>query len=206
MKILVEREAEDFLEKNGFRVAKRKYAKNLKEAVEFADKIGYPVVMKIYGKSILHKTEVNGVRVDLRGKDEVIEAFNEMQKVKGFNGVMVQEYLKGEYVLIGLNKDETFGHVAALGTGGIYTEMLNDVSLRVCPLTRKDADDMIEEVKIFKMIKSRGKKVNIKAVKNAIMRISRLSEKYKNIKELDVNPLIVNSKDAKVADARIIFL
>ncbi|MDP4012138.1 MAG: acetate--CoA ligase family protein, partial [Candidatus Nanoarchaeia archaeon] len=121
MKVFVEREAEDFLEENGFPVAKRAVAENAEKAKLYAKKLGYPITMKVISQSILHKSDVGGVKLDIRNPHEVEKAFFELKKLKGFKGVLMQSYKEGNFVLIGLKEDPVFGHALAFGTGGIYT-------------------------------------------------------------------------------------
>lgn len=207
MRVLIEREAEDFLEKEGFPVAKRFIASNLKEAVDFADKLKYPVTMKVVSKQILHKSDVGGVKLDIRNKEEVKKHFQELSKLKGFEGVLMQKFREGRFILIGLKEDQTFGHAIAFGTGGIYTEVLKDVSFRVCPINDKDAESMIQETKAYEILKgARGyKPVNLNTIKKLLVKFSKLPSKYPKIKELDVNPLLVTDSTEEIIDARIIF-
>src|SRR3989338_2922630 len=124
MRILKELEAEDFLAKQKFLVAERKSAKNEREVLEATKKIGYPVVLKVSG--ILHKTDIGGVKVDLRNDDDVKKAYNELSKIS--KKVLVQKFISGESVMVGLKRDEAFGHAVSFGAGGVYTEVMKDVS------------------------------------------------------------------------------
>ncbi|MBI2672072.1 acetate--CoA ligase family protein [Candidatus Woesearchaeota archaeon] len=207
MNILTEKEAEDFLEKNGFPVAKRIVTKDLSQAIKAAEKIRYPVVLKIVSKKILHKSDVGGVKLNIKNEEELKKAFDELKKIKYFEGAIVQEYLDGKYIICGLKKDETFGHVLVFGLGGIFTEVIKDVSFRVCPINKKEAEDMIKEIKGYQILKGmRGEKaVNLDSISNVLIKLSNLAQRYKNIHELDINPLIVNEKSSKVIDARIVF-
>jgi len=118
---------------------------------------------------------------------------------------MVQEYLMGESLLLGLKKDATFGHAVAVGSGGIYTEVLKDVSFRVCPLTARDAEEMMEELKIYPVIKGmRGGRDWRKNVRDIVLKVSKLAETYPMIHELDINPLMLSEKGAIVVDARMV--
>lgn len=207
MRVLIEKEAEDFLEKEGFPVATRYTAINLKEAINYSKKLGYPVTLKVISKFILHKSDVGGVKLDLRNEEEVKKAFSELQKLKGFEGALIQRFREGRFVLIGLKEDQTFGHAIAFGTGGIYTEVLKDVSFRICPIEEKDADEMIKETKAYEILRgARGQsQINLTKLKNLLIKFSKLPLKYQNIKELDVNPLLVTDKSEEIIDARIIF-
>lgn len=207
MQILAEKEAEEFLEKKGFPIARRIVAKNLDECIKAAKKIGFPLVLKVVSRKILHKSDVHGVKVNVRDVDELKKSFNELKKIRNFEGVMVQEYIEGKFVITGLKKDATFGHVIAFGLGGIFTEIIKDVAFRVCPITKKDAIEMIKEIKAYKILEgTRGEKpVNFYSILRVLLALSELSKKYNNIQELDINPLIVNDKNAKIVDARIVF-
>ena len=201
MRILKELEAEDFLAKQKFLVAERKLAKNEREVLEATKKIGYPVVLKVSG--ILHKTDIGGVKVDLRNDDDVKKAYNELSKIS--KKVLVQKFISGESVMVGLKRDEAFGHAVSFGAGGVYTEVMKDVSFRICPIDENDANDMIKETRTYGMFAKRGKKINFKAIEDVLMKLSNLSKKHSKIIEMDINPLIVNKKEAVVVDARIVF-
>lgn len=205
MKVFTEKEAENFLEKEGFPIAERKFAKIKTEALKFAKQLGFPLSLKIVSKKILHKTVVSGVKLNLKTEEEIGKAFDELKKIKNFEGCLVQKFVPGEYVLIGLKKDPSFGHVIAFGLGGVFTEVIKDVSFRVCPITKKDAEDMMEEIKGYVILKSDHEQVNIVALKKILLKTSELAKKYQNIKELDINPVVVNEKKATIVDARIIF-
>ena len=207
MEVLREEEAEDFLEKENFPISKRKAAKALNEALKIAKKIEYPVALKIQGKNIIHKSDVGGVILDIRNDEELENAFNKIKKIKGFEKVIVQEYKKGKLLLLGLKRDSVFGHIVAVGAGDIYTEVLKDVSLRICPIEEKEAGEMLKELKIYPILEGvRGEKpVNFNLIKKLIVKASQLPKKYPRIRELDINPLILTDHKVTVADARIIF-
>lgn len=207
MDILAEKEAEEFLENKGFPIAKRVFCENYNACLKAAKKIRFPLVLKIVSKKILHKSNVHGVKTDIKNTRELKKAFEELKKIKNFEGVVVQEYIEGKYIITGLKKDETFGHVIAFGVGGIFTEIIKDVAFRICPINKKDAIEMIKEIKAYKILKgTRGEKpINFYSLLRVLLALSELSKKYTNIKELDINPLIVNEKNAKIVDARIVF-
>jgi len=206
MEVLTEKDAEDFLEKKGFPVARRSFATNLDDTIQASKKIKFPLVLKIVSKKILHKSDVHGVKVNIKNENELKKAFEELKKIENFEGVIIQEYLEGQCVLVGLKNDATFGHVLVFGLGGVYTEILKDVSFRVCPIKGKDAIEMVKEIKSYKILEGvRGEKgVNCYAIYRVLLALSELSKKFKNIQELDINPLIVNEKYAKIIDARIV--
>lgn len=207
MQVLIERDAENFLEKEGFPVAKRFIASNIKEALESAKKLKYPLTMKVISKQILHKSDFGGVKLDIRNEEEVKKHFQELSKLKGFEGVLMQKFREGRFILIGLKEDPTFGHAIAFGTGGIYTEVLKDVSFRVCPINDEDAEEMIQETKAYELLKgARGSKpADLNKIKKLLIKFSKLPLKYPKLKELDVNPLLVTDSSEEIIDARIIF-
>ncbi len=207
MRILTEKDAENFLEKNSFPVAERMIITKEDQIEGASKKIKFPVSMKVVGKDILHKTDVGGVKLNIKTLEEAKKAFYSLKKIKGFQGVLIQKFIPGKYVLIGLKKTSEFGHVLAFGLGGIFTEVISDVSFRVCPIKEKDVAEMIDEIKGKQILFGvRGQKsVNINAIKKILLKISNLTLKYPGIKELDINPVIVNTKEAKIVDARIIF-
>lgn len=204
MKILKEVEAETFLEKHGFPTTKRIIVKTKQEAIKSFQKIKQPIVLKIIGKNILHKSDTGGVFTNLKTENEIITAFNKIKKIKNFQAVLIQPYIEGLSMILGIKKDPVFGPIILVGSGGIYTEILKDISIRIPPIDKKQANEMIKELKIYKILKgTRGQKFNVKKITNIITKLSNLTKKY-NIKELDINPLIVNKKQAIVVDARII--
>ena len=202
MKVLMEKEAEDFLSKNGFPVVEAALFSDEKQAYAYAKKLKFPVVLKISGK--LHKSDLNGVRVNVREEDFLNE-FDNLKRIT--KKVMVQKYIDGKQVILGIKKDQTFGHALLFGMGGIFVEALKDVSFRVCPVEKKDIDEMVTEIEGYQILAGiRGEKpVNFNEIKNILLKLCKLSRKHKNIEELDINPLIVNHKEAKVVDARIVF-
>ncbi len=206
MKVLTEYSAEEFLESNGFPVVERRVFSNSHEAYDYAKKLSFPVVLKIASNKLLHKSDVNAVRLNVYSED-FFKIFDELRDMKiEKEGVLVQKFVHGKYVLIGLKKDETFGHVIAVGLGGIFAEVIKDVSFRVVPIDKKEVFEMLKELKGFGILSGyRGEKVNIDLIVKMILMVSRLAEKYPEILELDINPLVVNSKSARIVDARIVF-
>ncbi len=208
MKIYTEKKAEDFL-KRYVPVARSCLCKNKMQAVKAAKSLGFPVVMKIISKQALHKTEINGVRIAY--KESVEKEFDSLagtakSRSIPLEGILLQEYLKGREIVIGIKKDGTFGHVIMLGLGGILVELIRDVAFRVCPIDEKEAKAMISELKTSKVLYGyRGRRVNMKALVETLVNVSKIPAKNKGIRELDINPFIINEKYGKVADARIVF-
>ncbi|TAN40987.1 MAG: CoA-binding protein [Nitrospirae bacterium] len=209
-----EDEARDILTAYGFRFPKKLLTATPNEAAAAAAKIGFPVVMKISSPDILHKTDIGGVKVGVASKAEAKEAFTALTiNAKKFipnafiNGVTVYEMVpKGKEVILGITYDRTFGHMIMFGLGGIYVEVLKDVSFRIVPLSEDDADEMIHEIRTFELLKgARGEKpVDLNAIIDAILRLSSLAVDFPGIIELDINPLVAAESGATALDARII--
>lgn len=199
----------------GFRFPKKKLATTPNQAAIAASEIGFPVVMKISSPDILHKTDIGGVKVGVSSKKEAKEAFTSILfDAKKFmpnafiNGVTVYEMApKGREVILGITFDRTFGHMIMFGLGGIYVEILKDVSFRIVPLSKDDADAMIHEIRTFQLLMgARGEKpADIDSITQSILRLSCLAMDFPEIIELDINPLVVTERGATALDARIIF-
>jgi len=209
--IYAEHKAEQFLSKY-LPVAKSNLTKKPQEALAFLSKqkLSYPAVLKLVSKDALHKTDIGGVKI-VKSDEELNECYEALlsiakKKKLKIEGILVQEYVSGKELIIGLKNDKTFGHVIALGIGGTLVEVLKDITFRVCPITEDDAQQMIDELKASKILYGvRGEKpVNLKELRHFMVNVSKLAEKNKNIEELDINPLIINDKFAKIADARIV--
>lgn len=202
MKVLYEKEAEDFLEEQGFNVAKGKKFIDKDKALSYANELGFPVVLKV--TKTLHKSDERGVILNVE-KSEFFDAFEKLKKKS--KEVLVQEQARGRYVILGLKKDPVFGHVLLFGLGGIFVEVLKDVALRICPVNANEVKKMIREIKAFPVLAgARGEKpVDLKTLENYLLKLCELAQKNPNIKELDINPLMITHKGAKIVDARIIF-
>jgi acetyltransferase len=190
-------------------------ARDLAEARALAHDVGYPVVMKIASPDILHKSDLGGIRVGIQDPDELDAAYDDMMtRVRRrlpeaiIWGVTIQEMIPpGREVIIGVNRDPSFGPLLMFGLGGIYVEVLKDVTFRLCPVSREDAKQMITEIRAFGLLRgARGEHpADLEAVADAIVRISALATDFPEITELDVNPLIVADRGggATAADIRI---
>jgi len=210
-----EDDAMTVLSQYGFAFPDRALARTSKEASAIASRIGFPVVMKISSPDILHKTDVGGVKRNINSKQEAENAFTEItSNVKRLmpdvfiNGVMVYEMVKaGKEVILGVTFDRTFGHMIMFGLGGIYVEVLKDVSFRIVPVAHREAASMVGEVKASALLKgTRGERpADIDSIINGILRLSGLVTDFPMIRELDVNPLMVMEKGAIALDTRIIF-
>lgn len=196
-------------------VLKSALATSVEEAVKFSKEVGFPVVMKIISKDIVHKSDVGGVILDIKSTKEVKSAYETiMSNVKTkmpkarVDGILVRKMIPaGVEVILGVKRDVSFGPVVMFGLGGIFVEILKDVSFRVAPVDRKTVLSMIHETKGRALLEgTRGhKERDIEALTDCLLRLSQLSVDCPQIKELDINPLIVleKGKGAFLADARI---
>lgn len=206
---LMEHESKQILAEYGLETTGAYLATSEDEAVKIADEIGYPVVLKVASAQIIHKSDQGGVKLNLKDEFSVREAFREIwQKFKnrGLLGVSVQKMAEpGIEVIVGVTKDETFGHVLMFGLGGIFVEVLKDVSFKSIPITEQDAEDMIKEIRGYSILKGyRGFSADIEAIKQLLITVSRIVEENPRIKEMDLNPVFVYPKGYKIVDARII--
>ncbi len=203
------------LSQYGFAFPKRGLAVSSKEASRIGAKIGFPVVMKISSPDILHKTDVGGVKLNIASRKEAEDAFVEItSNVRRFmpdafiRGVMIYEMVRGgREVILGVTYDRTFGHMIMFGLGGIYVEVLKDVSFRIIPVTRREVLSMVNETKSSALLRgTRGEKpIDIEAIVEGILNLSCLITDFPLIRELDVNPLVVLEKGAIALDTRIVF-
>ncbi len=213
-KNLLETEAKAVCMEYGIPVTKFKLAENEAEAAKFADEIGYPVVLKIVSPDIIHKSDVGGVMINLKGEREVRNAYKQiLQNIKKhkakakITGILVQEMAPSSTeVIIGAIKDPQFGPSIMFGLGGIFVEVLKDVTFRVAPVTEDEARQMITEVKAYPLLKGYRNQppADIDAIVKILLNTSKLVMEHQEIKELDLNPIMVYKKGAKTVDARII--
>ncbi|HJW97556.1 MAG TPA: acetate--CoA ligase family protein [Candidatus Bathyarchaeia archaeon] len=213
-KALLETEAKTVCMEYGIPITKFELAKNESEAVEFAEAIGFPVVLKIVSSDIIHKSDVGGVFVNIKSTKEVKDAYVKIMgnvrknapKAK-IEGLLIQEMAPpGTEVIVGSTKDPQFGPAIMFGLGGIFVEVLKDVTFRIAPITEDEASEMISEVKAYPLLMGYRKTppADLKAISNILLSTSRLVMDHMEIKELDLNPIIVYEKGAKAVDARII--
>jgi len=213
-KNLLETEAKAVCIGYGIPVTRSELAKNEQEAARLAEKIGFPVVLKIVSPDIIHKSDVGGVVVNLKDEKAVLNAYKQiMRSVKKHDaeariiGVLVQEMAPASTeVIVGSIKDPQFGPAIMFGLGGVFVEVLKDVTFRIAPVTEEEAREMIEEVKAYPLLKGyRGSPpADINAIVKIILATSKLVMEHQEIKELDLNPIMVYEKGAKTVDARII--
>ncbi|MFA6896757.1 MAG: acetate--CoA ligase family protein [Patescibacteria group bacterium] len=203
-------EALQLLQDHGISVAKSKVAYSGDEAVRIAKEIGYPVAMKIFSKKISHKTEVEGVKIDIKNDLEVCEYFDRIKSKLGdeLDGMILQPMVAGREIILGVTKEGNFGHMLMFGLGGVYTEVVKDVAFRFAPIDRDEALEMIRETKSFKTLTGYREfpKMDIEALADALVGLSSLVVHHPEIKEMDINPLIVQKEGegCKAVDVRII--
>jgi len=213
-KALLETEAKTICAEYVIPVTEFKLAKNEKEAAKFAGQIGFPVVLKIVSPDIIHKSDAGGVMVNLKSATEVRGAYGKiLENAKKYSssakivGVLVQEMApQSTEVIVGAIKDPQFGQTLMFGLGGIFVELLKDVTFRIAPITREEAWEMITEVKAYPLLKGYRNipPADIDAIVTILVNTSELIMDYPEIKELDLNPVMAYAKGAKTVDARII--
>jgi acetyl coenzyme A synthetase (ADP forming)-like protein len=213
---LLEHEAYDVLKLYHFPVIKYQLARNEKEVLEAAQDIGFPVVLKVASPDILHKFDFGGVELNLKNKAEVKKAYqrilaNVRLKIPEakIEGILVEEMAQeGKEVILGMNRDSQFGPILMFGLGGIYVEALEDVTFRLAPIRELTAEMMIKKTKTHKLLTGfRGEPAyDTEAISECLKRLSQLVTDFENIKELDLNPLIVYQmgQGCSIVDARII--
>ena len=216
VKAIVGEEAIDILKAYGIQAAGYKYASSAKEAVEVAHEIGYPVVMKVSTPAIIHKTEVGGVMVDLRTDNEIKQAFkqllervkNELAEGETFTVAMQQLITGGIETVMGMTIDPSFGPLIMFGLGGIYVEIMKDVSFRINPLTDTNAKEMVTSLRSYPLLKGyRGAPpVHIATIEETLLRLSQLVKDFPCFSEIDINPFIASPEKSRcqAVDARFI--
>ena len=175
-----------------------------KEVIKFAEKCGYPVVAKVVGP--VHKSDVGGVALNIRSKEVLAAEFDRMMNIPDAKAVMVQKMIKGTELFIGAKYEPRFGHVVLCGLGGIFVEVLKDVSSGLAPLSYAEAESMIKSLRGYKILKgTRGQQgINRRRYAEIIVRLSTLLRFATEIKEMDINPLLADEKDVIAVDARIL--
>jgi acyl-CoA synthetase (NDP forming) len=212
--VLTEIESKQLLKEVGIPTTEIKLAASAIEAADTSQKIGFPVVLKIASPDISHKSDAGGVKVGLKNKDDVASAYKEiMASVKQkfpeakIEGVSVQNMARpGTEVIIGMTKDAQFGPVLMFGLGGVWVEVLKDVAFRIVPLTRRDASDMIKEIKGARLLEGyRGSEpANIAILEDMLLKVSEFVEKTPEVKEMDLNPIFAYKDGAIAVDARVV--
>jgi len=211
---LTEVESKQILKEAGIDSTKIKLAQTRDEAISLSKEIGFPVVLKIVSPDVLHKTDAGGVKLGLDDEEAVGKAFDEITSAIKKNepsakihGVSVQNMARtGVEVIIGMSKDPQFGPVLMFGLGGIMVEVLKDVSFRIVPLTKRDAREMIREIKGYPILEGyRGQEpANVAVLEDYLLKVSDFVDGRPEIKELDINPIFAYSDGAVAVDARVI--
>ncbi len=203
---LLASEAMEVAEAYNIPAPKIKMVTTKEKAISIAEEIGYPVVMKIESPQILHKTDIGGVKLNIKSKEEVAKSFNEiLDNAHRYTpkavlyGVNIQNMVPlGKEMIVGVHRDINFGPLIMFGLGGIYINFLRDVSFRLAPLTKKDVEEMISETKAHSLLRGirGGERSDIESVVNIILRVSKLVTDFDEINELDINPLFVYKEGA----------
>jgi acyl-CoA synthetase (NDP forming) len=213
-KVMTEVAAKELLSAQGIPVVPTSLATSRSEAVRLAKALGFPVALKIVSPDIVHKSDVGGVRLNLANGTQVGHAYREiLASAKAhvpqarIEGVSVQATARpGIEVVAGVTRDQTFGPVVMFGVGGVFVELLNDVAFRVVPLRPKDAHAMLREVRGFPTLQGyRGAApVQLSALEDILLKLSRLAEQRPSIREIDLNPVYAYPDGALAVDARIL--
>jgi acyl-CoA synthetase (NDP forming) len=212
--VLSEVESKQVLEEAGVKTARARLATTGEEAQAQAREMGFPVALKIISRDISHKSDVGGVKLDLKTPEEVAAAFDEMvASVKqaapnaAIEGVSVQQMARpGVEVIVGISQDPQFGPVLMFGLGGIFVEVLKDVAFRIVPITPRDARQMVREIKGYPVLEGiRGQEpADVAALEQLLLRVSEFAEQHPEVAELDLNPIFAYSKGALAVDARVV--
>jgi len=212
--ILTEVESKKILKQIGIPIVETRLAKSQAGAASISQKLGFPVVLKITSPDVVHKTDSGGVKLDLKNISEVKKAYRDILNFVGkkspralIHGVSVQRMAPpGTEVIIGTTKDPQFGPVIMFGLGGIFVEVLKDVSFRVIPVGQRDALEMIQEIRGYPLLRGyRGKEpAHIPSLTAIILRISRFVNEHPEIKEMELNPVFAYRDKALAVDARIV--
>lgn len=212
--ILTEVESKELIAKAGIPVVETKLAKSKAGAIAISKDMGFPVALKIVSPDIIHKSDFGCVKLNITNATQVGKAYTDImaaakkanQKAK-IHGISVQKMVKsGVEIIMGMNKDAQFGPVLMFGIGGILVEVLKDVSFRIVPLVRRDANQMIHEIKGYPILEGyRGQEpANVPFLEDMLLKLSDFIDKTPEIKELDLNPILAYSDGAMVVDARVI--
>ena len=211
---LVEFQARDIVTAYGLPTPEADLARSGDEAVEIAEQLGYPVVLKIASPEVSHKSDVDGVRLGLKSADEVRAAFWDItartQRLRPdayIAGCLVQQMASphSREVVVGFRRDKQFGPLLMFGLGGVYVEILKDISFRLAPLSVEDAGDMVREIRSYMLLKGvkGGEPADFEAITDVLIRMSCLASDFPEIYEAEFNPVLVSSEEALVADARM---
>jgi len=210
-KVLLETEAKRILLSKGIPTTKFQEASNIEQALQAADDIGYPVVLKSLSRQVIHKTDVGGVKLNLQTPQQVEQAFQQiMSRIKPIDPevkVVVQEMIPpGVEIIIGTTTDPQFGPVIMLGTGGIFTELLDDIVFGLIPISEKDGWRMMRSLRGYPLLMGyRGQpKGDLDSLVEILIKVSELVWEKREILEIDLNPVIVGELGSVVVDARFV--
>lgn len=211
---LLETEAKELLKEYGIPVPDFKLIKSEDEIARLAKEINFPIVMKIVSPDIIHKTDAGGVKVGVKDEEEARMTYQEIiskaikyNKKASISGVIAYTMVpQGTEIIIGMMKDPHFGPVIMFGLGGIFVEVLKDISFRILPIEEIDAREMIAEIKGYEILKgARGNPPrDIRAIEEVLMKVSKLTMENPEINEIDLNPIFVFENGIQVVDARMI--
>ena len=212
--LLTEIESKQLLKQAGVSVIDTNLAASREEAISISRRFGFPVVLKIASPDIVHKSDAGGVKLGLKtskqvGKayDDILGAISQKYPQAMIQGVSVQKMARpGVEVIIGMSKDAQFGPVVMFGLGGILVEILKDVSFRIVPLTRRDAGEMIREIKGYPLLEGyRGQEpVDVSNLEELLLKVSDFVEQNPDVRELDLKPIFAYSDGAVSVDARVV--
>ena len=180
-------------------------AKSERDIMIIAKKLPFPWALKATGKRLIHKTDVGGVRLGITNTHDAMRTLHELKKIRECEYVVIQPMREGIELIVGGKMDPQFGPTVLVGMGGIYTEVFKDSSVRIAPITETDAKEMIRELTIFPILEgTRGKKgVDEKQLIRLLMGVSKLMVE-RNVKELDLNPVLATPERVEAVDVRII--
>jgi acyl-CoA synthetase (NDP forming) len=211
---LLETESRDILQRYGLPLPQAALIHSVDEISEAALKIPYPMAMKVVCPDIIHKSDAGGIKLNLRGEAEVQKAFEEIManackvttRDRVLGALISPMVAEGQECIIGMIRDPQFGPVIMFGLGGIFVEVLKDVSFRVAPLADEDIDEMIKEIKGYKVLTGiRGEKLkDIDAIRRILAKLSDMAIDNPEIQEIDLNPVIIHEKGASIVDSRMI--
>jgi len=204
---VMEPDAKDILQLAGIDVPAYCWAKTKEHVLDFAAQQGYPLAMKVVSPKILHKSDVGGVLVGIADKQSLLAGFEKMSLLEGFVGVLIEEMVGGNELIVGAKVDFQFGPVVMLGLGGVSVEIYQDTVIRMAPVDSADVESMVYRLKAHRLLQGfRGSKpINMTALTNLMTIFSRLVvELADNIESIDLNPVFCNEERCVAADARIL--
>lgn len=201
MKLMTEKKSGEFLRKKGFNLLCYEFVskkKNLKKAIE---KIGFPCVIKVSGDKIIHKKRIQGVYLNIKTINEAENIFEKLIKIPNSQGVIIQPQIKAQEIFLGIKKTKDFGHAIAFGKGGSNVEDKKDIAFRIFPVLRTDAIRMIKDTKISKKLSTKEREI----ILNLIEKFNYLIKEHPSVKELDINPFMIQGDIGFIVDSRILF-